>query len=284
LFARRAMADLPKLTLDESTLRLHAETKASPLLAQFKSHPPCNPASTPTSVSSLSSASSGTVCYICHCDDTKQPFLRNVCGCKKKAVHSKCLATWLHYSAARRDGAQAPLCEVCLQALDLPLALATYTPPRPSSARGAAAASPSLASFSLPALFAFVYGFSSPSLCSTPASTAYTCLIGNAIVLLVWIVFVVRRIRSSATPQQRKAVEDILMLLCVYVMFLCGWMLQKWSMPRVAHTALFATVHFSNAGCVGLTSALRLAYSPCRAGCQCAWSRPPVTITLDLGD
>lgn len=278
------MVDRPALVLNDSTLCLHVETKASPLLGQFQPESPCKSATTPTSVTSLSSASSGSVCYICHCDDTEAPFLSDVCGCKKRYVHSTCLATWLRYSAARRGGAEAPRCEVCLEAFELPQPVALRTQIVSPVARTAVVAPPLHISFGIPGIFAFVYGFSFLSLGATYTTVLYTCTIGNAIVLGAWLLFVVNRLRPPAMLQQRKAVQDVVLLLCVYIMFLLGWMMQEWSLPRYTNASLSAAAHFVNAGCVVACSVARLAYTPCKTCCSFMCAPPSVTISLDLGD
>ena len=274
------MSDRPKLALDDSTLCLHVETKASPLLGQFKSNSPCNTAPTPTSVSSLSSTSSGPVCYICHCDDTEEPFLHDVCNCKKQVVHSKCLATWLHYSAARRDGAQAPTCEVCLQELQLPLSVMLHARLSSPSHHSTVAVPSLLASFGLPAILAFVYGFSFLSLSETYAATVYTCLVGNAAVIVAWLLFVVGRFRPRCTHEQQKAVQDVVVLLCVYIVFLCGWTFHQWSLPRYHNPEFSLIAHCFNGGCMVLGSMARLAYMPCKAYC-CTVPQQVLTISLD---
>lgn len=279
------MNNVPGLTVNNSTLSLSVETKVSPLLGQFQSTNLRDIATSPTPVSTPSSTSSGTVCYICHCDDTEEMLLRNVCGCKKQVVHAKCLATWLHYSAARQNTLRVPHCEVCLQEFDLPLSVAIYAremPPPKISTRSKL--SSFLNSFGLPALLAFVYGFSSPALCNTKASTAYTCLFGNATVLAAWILFVVCKRLPYPVPPYRKSVQDIVILLCVYVTFLIGWMLQKWSVPHYTKSYEFATVHFSNIGCVVFISVARLTHAPCKACCQILCTPPPVSISQDQTD
>ena len=278
------MGDRPKLKLDDSTLCLHVETKASPLLGQFKSNSPCKSATTPTSVSSLSSTSSGPVCYICHCDDTEEPFLRDVCGCKKQVVHSKCLATWLHYSAARRDGARAPTCEVCLQELQLPLSVMLHARLQSSTTQSTVAVPSLLASFGLPAILAFVYGFSFLSLSETYAATMYTCLVGNAAVIVAWLLFVVGRFRPRCTHEQQKAVQDVVVLLCVYIIFLCGWTFHQWSLPQYHNPEFSLIAHFFNGGCMVFGSLTRLAYAPCKAYCHAASQPQVLTISLDVED
>ena len=278
------MVDCPTLTLDDSTLCLHVETKASPLLGQFKSDSPCKSATTPTSVSSLSSTTSGPVCYICHCDDTEEPLLRDVCGCKKQVVHTKCLATWLHYSAARRDGAQAPRCEVCLQELDLPFPVMLHARLESASERSTVAVPSLIASFGLPGMLAFVYGFSFLSLSDTYATTVYTCLVGNAVVIVAWVLFVVCRFQPRGASEQQKAVQDVVLLLCVYITFLCGWTFQRWSMPRYHNPDFDILAHFFNGGCMVFGSVARLASVPCKAYCCTAPQPQALTISLDAGD
>ncbi len=275
------MADRPALALDDSTLCLHVETKASPLLGQFKSDSPCKSATTPTSVSSLSSTSSGPVCYICHCDDTEEPLLRDICGCKKQVVHSKCLATWLHYSAARRDGARAPTCEVCLQELELPLSVTLHARLQPASAHSTVAVPSLLASFGLPGILAFVYGFSYLSLSDTYVAAVYTCLAGNAAVIVAWVLFVVGRFRPRSAPEQQKAVQDVVLLMCVYITFLCGWTFNQWSMPRSHNPDFDILAHFFNGSCMLLGIVSRLAYVPCKACCCAATQQQVLTISLD---
>ena len=294
-----AMADCPALRRSDSTLCLRVETKASPLLGNLRtvhpststhsSTPTCTPTSAHSSTSSCSSGSEGSerVCYICHCDDGGEPLLRNVCGCKKQAVHPKCLATWLHYSAARRDGAGTPHCEVCLQRFDLPISVTLRARLHsPTSAVNAhRAVHPSwLVSVSVPSALAFVYGFSFSSLATSFVSIVYTCAIGNLVVIAAWLLFVVGRGRPAGTPRERRVVEDVLFLLCVYIMFLAGWALQEWSLPRYARSDVYTAVHFVNAGCMVGFSVLRLAYAPCRALCQLLRAPAPLTITLDVGD
>lgn len=275
------MVDRPALVLDDSTLCLHVETKASPLLGQFKSDLPCESATTPSSVSSLSSTSSGPVCYICHCDDTEEPLLRDVCNCKKQVVHSKCLATWLQYSAARRDDAQAPTCEVCLQELQLPLSVMLHARLHSPSDRSTVAVPSLLVSFSLPAMLAFVYGFSFLSLSDTYVAAVYTCLVGNAAVIVAWVLFVVGRFRPRSTYEQQKAVQDVVLLLCVYIIFLCGWTFHQWSLPRYHNPEFSLIAHFSNGGCMVLGSVSRLVYIPCKACCCTATQQQVLTISLD---
>lgn len=275
------MGDRPKLTLNDSTLCLHVETKASPLLGQFKLDSPRNAAITPTSVSSLSSTSSGPVCYICHCDDTEEALLRDVCGCKKQVVHSKCLATWLHYSAARRDGAWAPTCEVCLQEFTVPLPVTLRARLQSASNHSTVVVPSVVASFSLPAILAFVYGFAFLSLSDTYVAAVYTCLVGNAAVIVAWVLLVVGRFRPRGALQQQKAVQDVLLLLCVYITFLCGLTLNQWSMPRYHNSDFFLLAHFSNGCCMVLGSISRLAYTPCKSCCCAATQQQVLTISLD---
>ena len=283
-----AMTGRPQLNLDDSTLCLRVETKASPLLGHHASTfspalphtPPHKVSTTPTSTAS--SASSGQVCYICHCEASEEPLLRNVCGCKRHLVHPRCLATWLHYSAARRDGQEPPRCEVCLEKYKLPASVRTKAFVNPRRARRAM--SPEIKAYSVPALLAFVYGFTFVSLGNDMESLICTCIVGNIIVLIAWLLFVVGRQGLPERAPEQRAVEDAVVLLCAYIAFLCAWLLQEWSLPRYNTYNTIATTHIVNAGCVVFSCVTRLVYRPCRAGCQCAWSRPPVTITLDLGD
>lgn len=275
------MVDRP--TCDTS-LCLHVETKSSPLLGQLKSDLPCKSATTPTSVSSLSSTSSGSVCYICHCDDTEEPLLRDVCGCKNQVVHSKCLATWLHYSAARRDGARAPTCEVCLQEMNLPFSVMLHVRLQTASERSTVAMPSLVASVGLPGILAFVYGFSFLSLSDTYVAAVYTCLLGNTAVIVAWMLFVVGRFQPRSVPEQKKAVQDVVLLVCVYITFLCGWTLNQWSMPHHHHPDFDIPAHFLNGCCMLLGIVSRLAYMPCKA-CCCADTQQQVpTISLDAGD
>ena len=272
------MADRPCLRLDESTLCLHAETKASPLLGQPAPTFPSNISTTPTSTST---SSSGQVCYICHCEASEEPLISDVCGCKQRLVHPKCLATWLHYSAARRDNQHPPHCEVCLQTYRLPASVQINAVVRVP--RGRQASSPVFASYSVPALLAFVYGFSFASLGDNMNSVLCTCVVGNTVVLMSWLLFVVSRQQVLQTAQHR-AVEDSVVLLCAYIAFLCGWMLQEWSMPRYIKSGSFAITHVVNTAFVSASVLARLVYRPCKLCCLFTCLRPSATITLDLGD
>lgn len=286
------MADRPRLRLDESTLCLHVETKASPLLGQhafaFPSTPPCKSSSTtPTSVSSLSSSSSGQVCYICQCEASEEPLLRSFCGCKKQVVHPKCLATWLQYSAARRDDPENPQCEVCLEEYKLPASVKSqafvHMPRTPRATRARQPVSPAVKSYSIPAIMAFVYGFSFASVGKDMESLLCVCMVGNVVVLMAWLLFVVGRRRLPEIAPETRAVEDSIVLLCVYIAFLCGWVLQEWSMPQYNKTTTFAIPHIVNAGFLVFGSTARLVHL-CKLCCFLMCFRPPATITLDLGD
>lgn len=131
---------------------------------------------------------------------------------------------------------------------------------------------------------AFVYGFSFASLGDDMESTLCTCIVGNLIVVMSWLLFVVQRRRPPQTTPAQNSVEDAVVLLCAYIAFLCGWVLQEWSLPRYNKMYRFATTHLVNAGFVSISLFVRLAWTPCKICCVLMCLRPSATITLDLGD
>lgn len=211
--------------------------------------------------------SSSPLCYICHCKSKDEPLLRDFCGCKQQSVHATCLATWLHYSAARRDGEQNPTCEVCLQRFKIPTTVATRARLRPPSVRADNNAPPLLVSVSVPAILAFIYGFSFSSFSYSFVYTAYAVTLGNLIVIAAWLLFVVGRTCQTPAMIRQKAVQDVVILLCVYVIFLCGWALQKCVLPEFSKKPVFTAAHVTNAGCMVFVSVARL-LEPCCVECR----------------
>ena len=185
------------------------------------------------------------------------------------------------HSLDRADNQQPPHCEVCLQTYRLPASVQINAVVRVP--RGRQASSPVFASYSVPALLAFVYGFSFASLGDNMNSVLCTCVVGNTIVLMSWLLFVVSRQQVLQTAQHR-AVEDSVVLLCAYIAFLCGWMLQEWSMPKYIKSGSFAITHVVNTAFVSASVLARLVYRPCKLCCLFMCLRPSATITLDLGD
>jgi uncharacterized membrane protein YwzB len=124
-----------------------------------------------------------------------------------------------------------------------------------------------LVSVSVPAILAFIYGFSFSSFSYSFVYTAYAVTFGNLIVIAAWVLFVVGRKRQSLAMLRQKAVQDVVLLLCVYVIFLCGWALQKWVLPEFSKKPVFTAAHVTNAGCMVFVSMARLA-EPCYVECR----------------
>lgn len=264
----------------EPSLCLQVETKAAPLLG-VKSPSPAS-----------SSDSHESLCYICHAESENECLVSNICACKEQKVHARCLATWLHYSAARRDGDMHPKCEVCLEPYNLPKSMRVLVYP------GRRALPPprhqhdifyftKCANFAVPAVFALLYGFSFSMLTPSMDSIVYVCAAGNAVIVLLWIYFVVRQNNPPATRlEEKKAVEDVVVLILVYVIFVMGWALHELSLPKRQPNLKFAAFHIANAGAVMLSTVVRLAVMLCRQRPCMACCRPTAepTISLDLGE
>lgn len=264
----------------EPSLCLQVETKAAPLLG-VKSPSPAS-----------SSASQESLCYICHAESENECLVSNICACKEQKVHARCLATWLHYSAARRDGNMHPRCEVCLEPYNLPKSMRVLVYPGRR-----ALSSPrhqqkifyftKCANFAVPAVFALLYGFFFSMLTPSVDSIVYVCVAGNAVIVLLWIYFVVRQNNPPATRlEEKKAVEDVVVLILVYVIFVMGWALHELSLPKYQPVLKFAAFHIANAGAVMLSTVVRLAVMLCRQRpCMacCRFTAEP-TISLDLGE
>lgn len=258
-----------------STLCLPVEAKAAPLLGAVSPSP------------TSSADSQNSVCYICHSESDHEALITNICACKGQKVHARCLATWLHYSASKRDGSTEPTCEVCLQAYDLPKSMRVLVyPGRRTSppVRGDEAVIhfTRFKDFCVPAVFAFLYGFFFTMLTPTHDLLMYVCAAGNVFIVLLWCYFVVKRNRFILRrTAEKKAVEDIMILILVYVIFVIGWALHELSLPDYQPPKKFAVAHIANGATVVLCTFVRLMSLLCRLyGCCC--NRAAATISLDL--
>ena len=226
----------------------------------------CDPEAQPQAEETVSPEHSPTPpphCRICHCGATEESaLLPNLCGCKAARVHLKCLETWIHYSAARRDNV-APTCEVCLQ---------TYNLPQHSSVRARRVEERRFvvgeqehdcqtlsAATSFPLVAAAGYGFCHDILVAQKGVTnAEVAVVGNALVVLLWVVCVVQPARMRRVRSRTSAMLDSLSLATCYTGFMGGWLLQNVLVPHPPSHPRSGIMHVINIMILLVCVAVRL--------------------------
>ena len=250
----------------------------------------------------MASDSEEEFCYICHQAAHHEVLLRDVCGCKTQRVHLSCLAKWVRACAVARSDSHPPKCEVCLNTLNVPPVVchalkATTSTSSASHARHASltvnddsddsASTPPHLLLGFSVTTGFLYGFLFSYVSFSPTAYVGAIFVANGIILCSHTVFAMWTRHEPGVLLQNKPLEDVLLLMTVYMAFMSGWFVQQLSWPNLLTAQNLVFAYLFSMGCLivfGAADCCNAAGSSLHEHRRERTPVAPAAILLDLDD